>query len=318
MDIHLQKEFIETEVPKAPPLYVSIYLMTQAAGVQCSAAEIAEKMAVPEGEVTRAWRYWQERGYGKENTSAIPRQRIRPSKRPDYAPAELAAYLRHQDIKNLFQSAERKLGRSLSHADMSTLFGLYDWLGMDLDLIDILLSYCCEKGKRGMHYIEQTAIGWLEEGIDTPEKAVSFLQMRKQGYREIMRTFGLSGRFPSPDEETFIQKWIQEYQFPIDVITQACSRTILRIGKVSFPYADKILTDWKKAGVRTIEDITKLDEAFAAKKTQQAQQAQQAQQTQQNQSKTAPPTRNRFINYTQREWDYEALERLEREKQKEW
>lgn len=304
MDIHLKKEFIETEVPKAPPLYVSIYLMTQAAGDGCSAAEIADKMAVPEGEVTRAWRYWQERGYSKENAPDVPqlpRQRIRPSTRPDYAPAELAAYLRHQDIKNLFQSAERKLGRSLSHSDMSTLFGLYDWLGMDLDLIDILLTYCSEKGKRGMHYIEKTAIGWMEEGIDTPEKAASFLQMRKQGYREVMRAFGQGRRLPAPEEEAYMKKWIQEYQLPLDVITQACSRTILRIGGVSFPYADKILTDWKKAGVRTIEDVTKLDEAFAAKKTQKAQSA-----------------RNRFINYTQREWDYEALERLEREKQKEW
>lgn len=316
MEIHLQKEFIETEVPKAPPLYVSIYLMTQAAGTGCSAAEIAERMAVPEGEVTRAWRYWEERGYGKENRNTAKeaaqttRQRIRPSVRPDYAPAELSAYLRHQDIKNLFQSAERKLGRSLSHADMSTLFGLYDWLGMDLDLIDILLSYCCENGKRGMHYIEKTAIGWLEEGIDTPEKAASFLQMRKRGYREVMRTFGQGKRLPTPDEEAFIKKWIQEYQLPLEVITQACSRTILRTGGVSFPYADRILTDWKEAGVRTLEDITKLDEAFSAKKTQQAQK--------QAQTQTPPPSRNRFINYTQREWDYEALERLEREKQKEW
>lgn len=316
MEIHLTKEFIETEVPKAPPLYVSIFLMTQAAGEECSAAEIAEKMAVPEGEVTRAWRYWQERGYGKEKAvAAVSHQRIRPSVRPDYAPAELAAYLRHQDIKNLFQSAERKLGRSLSHADMSTLFGLYDWLGMDLDLIEILLSYCSENGKRGMHYIEKTAIGWMEEGIDTPEKAAAFLQMRKQGYREVMRTFGQGRRLPTPDEETFIKKWIQEYKLPLEVITQACSRTILRTGGVSFPYADKILTDWKKAGVRTMEDITKLDEAFAAKKTQQAQQSQIQKQIQ---KQAVPSAHNRFINYTQREWDYEALERLEREKQKEW
>ena len=81
-------------------------------------------------------------------------------------------------------------------------------------------------------------------------------------------------------------------------------------GGVSFAYADKILREWHQAGVKSQADIAKLDEAFAAKRAQQKASEQPRQ--------TAPQRQNRFINYTQREWDYNELERLEREKQREW
>ena len=43
-EIRILKDFIEKEVPKAPPLYVSVFLMTKAAEGKTSAAEIAEKL----------------------------------------------------------------------------------------------------------------------------------------------------------------------------------------------------------------------------------------------------------------------------------
>ena len=34
----------------------------------------------------------------------------------------------------------------------------------------------------------------------------------------------------------------------------------MRTHEPSFPYADRILTEWRKAGVRTLEDIRRLDD----------------------------------------------------------
>ena len=45
-EIRILKDFIEKEVPKAPPLYVSVFLMTKAAEGKTSAAEIAEKLEI--------------------------------------------------------------------------------------------------------------------------------------------------------------------------------------------------------------------------------------------------------------------------------
>ena len=56
-EIRILKDFIEKEVPKAPPLYVSVFLMTKAAEGKTSAAEIAEKLEILESDVLKAWRY---------------------------------------------------------------------------------------------------------------------------------------------------------------------------------------------------------------------------------------------------------------------
>ena len=309
-EIRILKDFIEKEVPKAPPLYVSVFLMTKAAEGKTSAAEIAEKLEILESDVLKAWRYWEERDCFAKEAAQMSQSKAIPSERPQYSPAELSCYLKREDVKRLFQSAQQKLGKTLSSGDMATLFSFYDWLGLPLEVIDLLLTYCVSRGKRGMHYIEKVAMGWAEEGLDSLEAVEEYLQMRKEGYGAIMRAFGQGKRLPAPEEETYMKKWLREYKLPLDVVVTACERTIMRTGGVSFAYADKILREWHQAGVKSQADIAKLDEAFAAKRAQQKASEQPRQ--------TAPQRQNRFINYTQREWDYNELERLEREKQREW
>ena len=95
------------------------------------------------------------------------------------------------------------------------------------------------------------------------------------------------------------------------MIKIACERTVLKTGRVSFPYADSILRQWRDAGVKDAAGIQELDKAFAARKSQNVQANQPAQTTQK-------PKQNRFINYTQSEWDFAELERLEREQREKW
>ena len=56
-----------------------------------------------------------------------------------------------------------------------------------------------------------------------------------------------------------MEKWFRQYGFTREIVVEACSRTIRSIQTPSFQYADKILTDWKEAGVRTFSDIAALD-----------------------------------------------------------
>lgn len=304
-NITLTKAFIEQELPSAPPLYVSVYLMTLASGG--TAAEVAKKLGATETDVLYAWGYWKGKGYlletAEKQPETQPEKRFAASaERPDYSPAELAIYLKNQEVKNLFESAQRKLGKMLSHQDMSLLFGFHDWLGLPLNVIDVLLSYCTENGHCGMRYIEKVAIGWAEEGITTEERAIAYIELRKTGFRTILKAFG-QNRMPVPAEEKYMKQWLQDYRLPMDVVKLACERTVLQTGKASFAYAEKILKSWKDAGVKTTADVEALDQAFAAKK---------AQNTPIEQPQTKPK-QNRFINYTQREWDFAELERLERQ-----
>lgn len=305
-EINISNEFIEKELPLAPPLYVSIYLMTQALE-GADAAKIAEKLNILESDVVRAWQYWQERETTKTLDSTQPRVYL--EQRPEYGVAELSEYMKHQDMKELLQTAQRKLGKPMTQQDISMIFGFYDWLGFPLDLIEVLLSYCVSDGFKGMRYIEKVAMAWAEEGINTVEKAAQYIEMRKTGFHAIMRAFGQSGRMPVDGEEAYMKKWLKEYELPLDVIKLACERTVMQTGKVSFAYADSILRKWKSAGVKTTDDIETLDRAFAAKK---------AVRSNDPKPTVAAPKQNRFINYTQRQWDFDKLEKLQREERDKW
>ena len=308
-EIKINKSFIERELPSAPPMYVSVYLMTLAIGQD--SAKVAKKLNATESDVLRAWAYWMDRGIMRKETEKPQEKRVLVSPiRPDYTPAELAQYLKHEDVQKLFQSAQKKLGKFLSHQDMSMLFGFHDWLGLPLDVIDLLLSYCTANGHKGMRYIEKVALGWAEEGVDTVEKAVEYIELRKTGFRTILKAFGQGNRLPVPAEETYMKKWLKEYHLPIDVVKLACERTVLQTGKAAFPYADSILRQWKDPGVKQAADVVKLDQAFAAKKSQTVQKPAQ--------KETPKSKQNRFINYTQSEWDFAELERLEREQREKW
>ncbi|MBR3909954.1 MAG: DnaD domain protein, partial [Anaerotignum sp.] len=233
------------------------------------------------------------------------------SQRPDYSPAELAVYMqKSESMKKLIQSAQQKLGKMLNHNDMSMLFSFHDWLGLPIDVIELLLSYCTANGHCGMRYIEKVAIGWAEEGINTEDRAVEYIELRKTGFRNIMKAFG-QNRLPVAAEENYMKTWLQEYKLPMDVVQMACERTVMQTGKASFAYAEKILKSWKDAGVKSISDVEELDKAFAAKKAQNAP-------TEQPAGQAAPKKQNRFINYTQSEWDFAELERLEREQREKW
>ena len=310
-NITLTKAFIEQELPAAPPLYVSVYLMTIATGG--TAAEVAEKLGATETDVLYAWGYWKGKGYLQETEEKQTKQqpKLIASQRPEYSPAELAVYMqKSESMKKLFQSAQQKLGKMLNHNDMSMLFSFHDWLGLPVDVIELLLSYCTANGHCGMRYIEKVALGWAEEGITTEEKAVEYIELRKTGFRTIMKAFG-QNRLPVAAEETYMKTWLQDYKLPMDVVKMACERTVMQTGKASFAYAEKILKSWKDAGVKSMEDVAALDQAFAAKKAQNTA-------AEQPSAQAAPKKQNRFINYTQSEWDFAELERLEREQREKW
>lgn len=308
-EIRIDRDFIEKELPKAPPLYVSVYLMTLVGG---TSAEIAEKLNALESDVLRAWAYWKDRGFLREKEAGTPVKKLLPAaERPDYDPAELAEYRKHQEVRRLFDSAAQKLGKFLSQQDMGTLFSFYDWLGLPLDVIEIMLSYCVSNGHTGMRYIEKVALGWAEEGIDTPEKAAEYIELRKTGFRAVMRAFGQGNRLPISAEEGFMKKWLKEYGLPLELVQMACERTVLQTGKASFAYADGILKKWRDEGAKTAADVAALDERFAAKK------AAGAEKPDGEASRRTPaPKQNKFINYTQSEWNFEEIERLEREQRK--
>lgn len=218
-----------------------------------------------------------------------------------YTPKDLSHKIEEEGLSQIAFLADTYLGTPLNQTDLNTLFYFFDQLRFSPDLIEYLIEHCVSKGKKSMRYIETVAISWFEQGIDTVKKAKSDTKAYNKNYFSIMKAFGLSGRNPGHVEADFIKKWLEEYGFELDIILEACNRTITTIQQPSFPYTDSILNGWFKSKVHSLSDIKALDLQHQTKKS-----------TQTNQSAQAPKKTtnapNKFHNFEQRTYNYADLE----------
>lgn len=171
-----------------------------------------------------------------------------------------------KELKSLLFIAEQYLGKTLSKSDTDAITYFYDTLDMSADLVEYLLETCAENGHKNMHYIQKVALSWSDDGIRT----VSQARQRSMNYNKncytVLNAFGIKNRGPAVSEITYIQKWTDEFGFTLDIIQEACSRTIAAIHQPSFEYADTILARWHNSQVHHLKDIEELDAAFQKEK----------------------------------------------------
>lgn len=223
--------------------------------------------------------------------------------KPTYSDAQIKQLTDTDEVKWLLNIIEIYLERLIKPMDMQLILYLYESLGFSAELIMYLYEYCVSKGKKNPSYIEAVALSWAEEGIDTVEKAEASTALYNSNYTAINKAFGLN-RAPGQVEKQFISKWLNKYSFSIEIIVEACNRTILLTQKPDFKYADKILENWFKKGAKDMSAINKLDEEHTK-----ASQAKQNNQKPKPQVK--PSANNRFNAFPQRTYsdeDYSSME----------
>lgn len=214
--------------------------------------------------------------------------------KPEYSLDQLKEFQSRESTSELMFIAESYLGRTLSPSDIRSILFISDELHFSFDLIDYLLQYCIDRGKRDFRYIEKVAIGWAEAHITSPDQAQAHATKYDKDTYTVMNALGKSNQ-PTPKEAEYIKRWYQFYGFTSEVILEACERTVMATDKHRFEYAEKILSSWKSFGVHHKADIAKADSAFAAtkKKTPVA---------------TSGSKKNGFNQFEQRDYDFDALE----------
>ncbi|MGI6069255.1 MAG: DnaD domain protein [Blautia sp.] len=203
-----------------------------------------------------------------------------------------------EDFVQLLFIAEQYLGRTLSSTDTNRIAYFYDQLQMSCELIEYLIEYCVSGGHKSIRYIESVALSWAGRGIVTVEQAKEESSHYNKNYFAILKALGIKNRHPVEAEISIMDSWLGEYGFTIDIVKEACTRTVLQTGQSSFQYADRILRDWKDKGVHSVEDIAPLDAKHSRKKT-----------AVRNTPKVAASSGNRFNNFHQRDYDFEELEK---------
>ena len=217
-------------------------------------------------------------------------------------PDHISELKQNEEVSQLLYIAEQYLTKTLTPTEMQKIFFFYDELHMSADLIEYLVEYCVSRGRKSMRYIETVALAWTRDGVTTVEMARDASSRFSKDYYTILKAMGISGRNPVENEISYIDTWRKTYGFDLELIQEACSRTVLSTGQPSFQYADKILSGWKKKNVHTLEDVRLLDAEHKKRQLEKAvsRKKQPAAQSQSN---------NRFNNFHQRDYYFTEYEK---------
>lgn len=298
---NLSFEFADRWVRFAKPEYLRIYLYILARyekdGTVLSNAEIAELLDTTKNKVHLALEYWQMEGFltlskdggytvlktkqlnnfsekdnavsdnecHKEDSEKAKKHISERLSRPSYTHTEIdRAAEKNKKLSYLFSEAEKILGRLLSTNDIEVLYSFTDWLSLPVEVIIMIISYAASVGKVSMRYIERVALDWSDREIDTYEKAETYIKELEQNdkkTRKIRTMLGIQDHAPSATEKKYINSWIEK-DISLDLIPLAYDKTIVKSGKLSWAYMNKILLSWQEQGIKTENDVEKADAAF--------------------------------------------------------
>ena len=180
-------------------------------------------------------------------------------------------------FRALVAEAQRVMGHALSGADLKTLFGIYDRLGMSGEVIMLLINHCAERLKKRygegrlptMHAVEKEAFRWVNRDIVTIPQAESYIaetDRREAEEAKALRMLGIVDRSPTASERKYLDSWM-DMGFNSETMALAFDRTVMSTGKLAWAYMNKILLSWKEKNLFTPEEIEKGDTRPAPRKT---------------------------------------------------
>lgn len=303
----ISNDFIDNYMVNANGEFVKVYLfLLRHLDDPCSTltiSTIADCLNNTENDILRAFRYWESKdllslekdadgritGLELEKAPALTEkkpvsQQTSPHKestddskkaQQESVTAEqkstkaipLTSFKAQKELKSLLFIAEQYLGKTLSKTEVDTITYFYDTLGMSADLIEYLIETCVENNHKSIHYIQKVAISWADEGIITVEQARQHSANYNKNCYTVLNAFGIRNRAPAVSELSYIRKWTEEMGFSLEIIQEACNRTIASTHQPSFEYADTILERWHQNQVHHLKDITALDAVFQKEKS---------------------------------------------------
>ncbi|MGL5435953.1 MAG: DnaD domain protein [Lachnospiraceae bacterium] len=306
----VSNEFIDRYMAAANGEYVKVYLyVLRHQQKQLELVQIADALNHTEADIRRALTYWEKTGVLKTRevrqqtaasisvsekpAPAVPECAPKQEKkqRPVYSQEDVNKLASDEEFIQLLYIAQKYLNKVFTPRECEVYAYLFAGLEMSFELLEYLTEHCVQSGHTSIRYLETVALSWHEKGLHTVEEAKAYATGFTRDSFAVMKAFGLTDRRPGESEKDMIEKWFSVYGFTKDVVLEACNRTMSTIHSPSFRYADKILEQWQKAGVRNLNDVSKLDET---------------RQKRPQKGGNRKPT-NQFHNFEQRNTDYDAI-----------
>ena len=251
-----------------------------------SGEEVAQALSLDKADAEDAMIFWQERGLlVKTDETAKPILHIEATtdvtvtKAPVYPaeeeepqqkkvadiplsrPSHEQIAVRLQECKEfsaLFAEAQAALGKTIGYDGQSVLIMMHDSYGLPFEVILMAVEYAVSQQKTGFSSIAKIGKYWSEQGIDTLEGAMEYIEEHNivnETWNKLRSLTDITNRTPTSKQRGYLVAWVKEYGYDENIIYYAYEESIDRTGKMSMPYMDKIIRNWYERGVKTPMDI---------------------------------------------------------------
>ena len=170
----------------------------------------------------------------------------------------VAATIRKNKLRSLYEEIKALIGRgALTPLETKKIAGLVSQYGLTEEYILTLAAHMHEYRKLTVNALVTRIKGLIEKGITTVEELevyISGITENNGKLGEYIRIVSTGTRRLSNAEMEFLRKWSEDYAYGTPVVSLAYDLSTMSIGKLSFAYMDKIITDWHENGAKTLEE----------------------------------------------------------------
>lgn len=231
---------------------------------------ISDKLGMDKTEVEDALLFWAQCGIvtRSEIPAKSPEKQILITTELPTRRDVINRGMEDEKIRLLLREAQLKFGRSLKNNESRFLVALYDDYDMDVSVILLLLQHAAAQKKTNLTYIKATAVKWLKAGVTSVKEGEAIIAKEAKGkiaFGVVRRAFGLDDRMPSDKEIEYSDVWVNIWDMSPEMLKAAYNVCIDNKAKISFPYINKVLEKWHKAGYKTVDDIDSGEKKSAKK-----------------------------------------------------
>ncbi|MBR2022446.1 MAG: DnaD domain protein [Mycoplasmataceae bacterium] len=226
--------------------------------------DLSKKIALPLTTIQAAIKYWEEAevitkkgtGYIVNNIQEIELNKL-------YSPKLTVS-------KESIQNMEKDKSRASAIEAINNMFfqGIMSpsWYSdidlwfkrfeFDEEVMIALFQYCFDKSALHKNYVKAVADAWHGNNIKTFSDLEEYddnIQKIKKVKKNICKKLGLT-RNLTQYEEAYIEKWLQEYKYDLEIIELALKKTTSK-SNPNFDYIDKIISDWHDRKLLNSEDV---------------------------------------------------------------
>ena len=224
-------------------------------------SDAARELNMTLAQAKSAFAFW--RGVGLFQDAEAPKKRVATdtSSYRNYDSATLSdAIKNNEEFSLVCRVAGDRLQKQLTKNDYSSLYYLFDFVGIPAPVICGVIEMCCAMDKKSLQYIYKKATALYEEGIDTYDKFEIYLAKREainSNVGKLRKLCGMGDRALTSKETKLFDCWFGDWKFPFETVKLAYEKTVDSTGKLSMTYMNGILRRWHESGFETVEDVNK-------------------------------------------------------------